>query len=213
MPYYRRAYVPGGTFFFTLVTENRAPILCDNLGRSLLHKAIAECRRRRPFAIDAMVLLPDHLHMMMTLPPGDANFSLRMAALKAYFTRAFLLAGGTEQARSESRIRKRRRGVWQRWFWEHTIRDREDHRRHFDYIHYNPVKHAVARCAHDWPYSTFHRHADAGVYTRQWQCACDGRVTKPMAFDGLDVEMIECEESERRHVAECERVISGIHGG
>src|SRR5438552_1488608 len=121
MPFYRRLFRSGGTFFFTLVTENRAPILCEDLSRTILHDAIATCANRPPFSLDAIVLLPDHFHMLITLPENDADFSTRISAIKAHFTHHFLASGGTEQVREQSRIRKRRRGVWQRWFWEHLI--------------------------------------------------------------------------------------------
>src|SRR5215208_6246249 len=97
MPMYRRAHVPGGTLFLTLVTENRAPLFHDDAVRRLLHDAFAECRRRRPFVLDAIILLLDPLHVMLTLPPDDADLSTRVAAIKASFTSAYLAAGGAEQ--------------------------------------------------------------------------------------------------------------------
>lgn len=191
MPTFRRAFSPGGTYFFTLVTENRAPILCDDLSRKLLHNAIATCATRGPFTLDAIVLLPDHLHILMTLPHNDTDFSTRISAIKANFTHNFLASGGSEQSRDATRIRKRRRGVWQRWFWEHLIRDQEDLNRHLDYIHYNPVKHGLASCPHAWPHSTFGRFVKDDCYTEDWQCSCDGRQCAPMKFDGLEVSRME----------------------
>lgn len=181
MPSYRRAVVPGGTFFLTLVTEGREPIFADQRWRGLLGDCLREASHRRPFATEAIVLLPDHLHLLMTLPSGDADFSTRVASIKATFTRAYLDAGGVEQPRSESRMRKRRRGVWQRWFWEHTIRDEDDLHRHLDYIHYNPVKHGLARCPHAWDASSFGRHVGMSNYATDWCCACHGRT--PMVPD------------------------------
>jgi putative transposase len=193
MPTYRRLLVPGGTYFLTLVTENRAPLFLEAAARQMLHDAIADCRRRRPFDLEAGVLLDDHLHFLITLPPGDADFSTRVAAIKAGFTRAFLAAGGAEQPRSAARVRKRRRGVWQRWFWEHRIRDVEDLNRHLDYIHYNPVKHGRAPCPHAWPHSSFQRHVRLGSYESDWQCSCNGRTCPPPDFSGLAVGEIEGE--------------------
>jgi putative transposase len=151
MPNFRRQHVSGGTYFFTLVTENRRAILCTESARSILHRAIDDCRRDRPFDAVAIVLLPDHLHAIWTLPHGDAGFSIRWARIKAQFTREWLTHGGQEQGRSSSRLQQRRRGVWQRRFWEHLIRDAKDYESHFHYIHYNPVKHEVVRCPHEYP--------------------------------------------------------------
>jgi putative transposase len=148
MPNYRRAFRPGGTFFFTLVTHGRARFLCDELARTLLRRAIDDCRAAAPFEVDAFVLLPDHLHTMWTPPAGDGDFSTRWMRIKRSFTCGWLAAGGREGAVSDSRRRNRRRGVWQRRFWEHVIRDPTDYQRHLDYIHYNPVKHKLARCPH-----------------------------------------------------------------
>ncbi len=190
MPCYRRAHIPGGTFFFTLVTECRVPLFQDEAIRQLLSSAIAECGRRHPFVLDAIVLLPDHLHLLMTLPPEVADFSIRIASMKAIFTRKFRAAGGREQARTTSRIRKRRRGVWQRWFWEHAIRDDEDLNHHLDYIHYNPVKHGLVKCPHAWPHSTFNRHVAQGAYSSDWLCCCQHPIRPPdfrrLALDRME---------------------------
>lgn len=186
MSSYRRAFAPGGTFFFTVVTDNRAPILCGDLARELLRNAIRRCLDERPFELVAVVLLPDHLHAIWTLPPNDTDYATRWAAIKADFTRAWLAAGGEEQGRSESRLRERRRGVWQRKFWEHLIRDERDLGQHLDYIHFNPVKHGLAACPHAWPHSSFHAWVRARGYEENWGCACAGRSVKLPSFEGLD---------------------------
>ena len=191
MPNYIRAYRPGGTFFFTLVTYDRAPFLCDPLARQFLHDAIDECRAARPFTMDAIVLLPDHLHAMWTLPEDDPDFSTRWGVIKKTFTQKWLSAGGECGAVSESRFNNRRRGVWQRRFWEHVIRDVDDPEKHLNYVHYNPVKHALAPCPHHWEWSSFHLHVDRSIYAHDWCCACDGRVTKPPDFTGLDTTAME----------------------
>lgn len=191
MPSYRRAHAPGGTFCFTLVTESRAPIFESEHARRLLHDAIAECAKRRPFVLDAIVLLPDHGHMLMTLPEGDGGYSMRLAAIKATFTRSYLAGGGVEQVRSAARVAKRRRGVWQRWFWEHLIRDQDDFNAHLNYIHYNPVKHGLAKCPHAWTFSSFHRWVERGGYAADWQCTCNGQPNVPPRFDSLAVERME----------------------
>jgi putative transposase len=174
MPNYRRAYRPGGTFFITQVTEHRAALFLDAHARALLHASIASCRQARPFTIDAIVLLPDHLHMLLTLPEGDGDFSKRLGYIKAHFTRAFLASGGAEQARTGSRRRQGYRAVWQRRFYEHTIRDEEDLHQHVNYIHYNPVKHGLTQCPHEWPHSTFEQFVKRGVYSPTWCCVCNG---------------------------------------
>lgn len=168
MPNYRRAYVPGGMFFFTLVTERRARILTDPLARQLLREAFHGCRTRWPFRVEAIVLLPDHLHTIWSLPRGDTAYSRRLAWIKKEFTKSWIAEGGTEEAVSDSRHRNRRRGVWQRRFWEHSLEDEDDLERHFDYIHYNPVKHGLVRAPSAWPYSSFHRFVRLGAYPPEW---------------------------------------------
>src|SRR4051812_44090077 len=173
MPYYRRRRLPGGTFFLTLVTENRAALFANDGARALLRAAIERCRELHPFVVDAIVLLPDHLHLLITLPPGDDDYPTRLANLKAGFTRGYLAAGGAEQVRSASQIRQRGRAVWLKRYWEHTIRDDEDLRNHYDYVCYNPVKHGVASCPHAWPHSSFGRLVAAGRYPVDWCCQCN----------------------------------------
>ncbi len=168
MSHYRRCYQPGGSFFLTVVTEHRRPILCSDLGRGALRAAILESQGRWPFRLDAMVLLPDHFHVILVLPPGDTDYSKRLGFIKKGFTQTWLAHGGIEQFRSASRHRQRRRGVWQRRFWEHTLRDECDYNNHLNYIHFNPVKHGYVACPADWPYSSFHRWVDRGFYEPTW---------------------------------------------
>jgi putative transposase len=187
MSNYRRAYVPGGSYFFTVVTERRAPILCTETSRACLREALLECRRRWPFRIDAMVLLNEHLHAIWTLTEGDTRYSTRWGWIKKEFTKAYLAAGGTEQPRNASRLRQRRRGVLHRRFWEHAIRDEADYFKHFDYLHYNPVKHGYVECVRDWPYSTFHKWVKHGVYAPDWGCKIQGL----LEFGDLDTTAME----------------------
>jgi len=163
MPHYTRAYVPGGTFFFTVaLLERRRRLLTEHIDG--LRTVFAAARQRRPFTIDAIVILPDHLHCIWTLPQGDSDFSTRWHDIKARFS-ARIPQGERLSAR---RVRKGERGIWQRRFWEHAIRSEDDFARHFDYIHYNPVKHGrVVRVA-DWPHSSFHRWVKEGVYPLDW---------------------------------------------
>ncbi len=182
MPHYRRPFSPGGTFFFTVVTQDRQPILCSDLVRPLLRAAIAATRAERPFDQLAMVLLNDHLHALWALPPGDSDFSTRWAAIKARFTRAFLAAGATEATITADRALHGGRGVWQQRFYDHLIRDEDDRNRHLDYIHYNPVKHGVATCPHTYPYSTFSKWVERKAYESDWCCTCEGRIVRPPDF-------------------------------
>ncbi|MCG3148829.1 MAG: REP-associated tyrosine transposase [Verrucomicrobiae bacterium] len=186
MPNYRRWFVPGATYFFTLVTENRVPLFAGEIARANLRTAIAECRQRWPFELNAIVLLPEHLHMLWTLPGGDVDFPRRIAWIKRAFTQDWLLAGGAEQPMTDSRQHRRRRGVWQRSFWEHTIRDDTDFGRHLDYIHYNPVKHGLVTCPHQWSFSSFQQWIERGVYAIEWGCACGARKPAAITFADLD---------------------------
>ena len=150
MPEYRRRLLHGGTYFFTVVTARRQPILCQPTARRLLHDAIEGCRQQSPFEIVAMVLLPEHLHALWTLPPADSDYSSRWSRIKARFTSQWLSRGGDETEVSAAKQSRRQRGVWQPRFHEHTIRDEDDLESHFHYLHYNPVKHGLCGCPHEW---------------------------------------------------------------
>jgi len=159
---YKRSITPGATYFFTVVTCDRKKLLCHDENPNLLKKAFEIVKTRHPFTIDAIVLLPDHLHCLWTLPPDDNDFSNRWMLIKSMFTRS--CHDPFHNALTNSRIAKRERNIWQRRFWEHRIRDDEDRNRHMDYIHYNPVKHGLVNSPVDWRYSSFHRYVKAGVY-------------------------------------------------
>lgn len=159
---YRRNVVPGGTYFFTVtLAERSSSTLIDHVGE--LRQAFRIARRERPFDIDAIVILPDHLHVIFTLPPGDADFSGRWRRIKGYFSNR-LIASGTAAAR----FRNGELALWQRRYWEHTIRDDRDFAQHVDYIHFNPVKHGLASRVRDWPYSSFHRYVRHGILPADW---------------------------------------------
>jgi putative transposase len=125
-----------------------------------LREAFRETRQDHPFEIDAIVILPEHLHCIWQLPPDDSDYSTRWRLIKARFSMAI---PKTERI-SKSRIRKSERGIWQRSYWEHAIRDQRDYQNHVDYIHYNPVKHGHAKAAKDWPYPSFHLWLKRGYY-------------------------------------------------
>ncbi len=183
MPEYRRWFVPGGTVFLTVVTFGRAPLLAEPAGVDRLRRAVAAVRAERPFEFPAAVILPDHAHFLWTLPPGDSDYPKRVGRMKALFTKSLPATDGHKSAPSASRRRHREGGVWQRRYWEHTIRDEDDFKTHLDYIHFNPVKHGVATCPHAWPWSSFARWVRAGEYTPDWGCACGGKEVK---FPHLD---------------------------
>jgi putative transposase len=163
MPDYRRNRVPGGTYFFTVnLLERRSRLLVEHI--DAFREAVRQVRARKPFHIDAWVVLPDHAHCVWTLPPGDTDYSSRWKAIKIAFAKSL---PKTERL-SAARARKGERGIWQRRFWEHTIRDERDYAAHVDYVHINPFKHELVRQVSAWPYSSFHRLVAAGVYPNDW---------------------------------------------
>ncbi len=163
---YRRANISGGSFFFTLVTEKRRALFGDRENVDVLREAFRNVKAKRPFVIDAIVIMPDHLHCIWTLPPGDGDFSVRWRLIKTWFTkhcRAELRA-----PQGYSRHQKNEQSLWQRRFWEHTLRDETDFARHVEYIHYNPVKHGYVDTPGEWPYSSFQRYVAAGTFPANW---------------------------------------------
>jgi len=174
MPAYTRAFVPGGTFYFTVVTHRRRAFLTRPDARACLRAALLRVLERRPFRIEAIVLLPDHLHTIWTLPEGDSDYSTRWRLIKYYSTRRLLQTLHSEASQSSSRRDKGERGIWQRRFWERTVRDEQEYQALCDYIHYNPVRHGLASCPHAWPYSSFQRFVRQRVYRVDWQCGCRG---------------------------------------
>ncbi len=162
---YRRSIIPGGTYFFTLVTYNRARILAEANSISLLREAFRYVMGRHPFQLDACVILPDHLHAIWTLPDGDCDYSMRWRLIKSYFSHR---AEEMSSVLTGSRAGKHEKAIWQRRFWEHCIRDEADFENHLHYIHYNPVKHGFVGSPGDWPYSSFKNWVRKGVYTVDW---------------------------------------------
>ena len=172
---YRRWYRPGGTYFFTVVTERRRPLFADAGNRQRLRAAMREVFATLPTTVVAGVILPDHLHAIWTLPDDDDDFSTRWRNIKAAFTKRYLADGGIEADRSASRIARRNRGVWQRRFWEHLVRHSDDLNRDVEYIHFNPVKHGHALCPHRWEASSFGCWVERGDYPMDWCCICEGK--------------------------------------
>ncbi len=160
---YRRARVGGGTYFFTVNLADRdSTLLVDEIGA--LRTAMGYVKKRHPFRIDAVVVLPDHLHALWTLPENDRDFPTRWMLIKSTFSR--MLPWG--ERRRESRLKKGERGIWQRRYWEHLIRDERDLSAHVDYIHWNPVKHGYVDQVVQWPHSSFHRYVREGLLPASW---------------------------------------------
>lgn len=175
MPNYRRAWHPGGTYFFTVN-------LLERSGNHLLVKHITELRESirsvkvtHPFTIHAMVVLPDHLHCVIELPQGDGDFATRWRLIKGQFSKSI----PPTETLSAVRLRRGERGIWQRRYWEHLIRDEKDFAAHMDYVHINPLKHGLVNRVGDWPYSTFHRLVEIGVYPYDWA----GGDLEPLDYD------------------------------
>ena len=163
MPNFRRVRVPGGTWLFTVnLLERKQRLLTERMVN--LRLAIARTKRAHPFRVEALVVLPDHLHAVLTLPPGDSNFSTRWRLIKTGFAKSL---PNTERL-SSVREAKGERGIWQRRFWEHYIRDEHDLIQHVRYCYYNPVKHGHVTRMSDWPHSTFHRDVRPGRFEQDF---------------------------------------------
>ena len=163
LPDYRRNRVPGGTYFFTVnLLDRRSSLLVDQIED--LRESVWRVRELMPFHIDAWVVLPEHMHALWTLPAGDADYSRRWQAIKMAFTKRVTIG----EAVSASRQTRGERGIWQRRYWEHTIRDEQDYAAHMDYTHFNPVKHGLAAHAAAWPFSSLHRCVETGLYPPGW---------------------------------------------
>ena len=162
-------------------------IFDDGTARTILGDAIRKELKHRPFELVAIALLPDHLHAIWTLPPGDAEYPDRWKSITAHFTTNWLASGGHESFVSSGYHKQRRRGVWQPRFMEHTIRDEQDLHHHADYLHWNPVKHHHANCPKDWPWSSFHRFVQSGSYPPDWGCANQS----PPDFGNANEDLIE----------------------
>jgi putative transposase len=163
MPRYRRAIIPGGTFFFTVVIADRADdLLVRHVDR--LQHSYQSISTRLPFETIAICILPDHLHAIWSLPQGDADFSRRWSLIKSGFSRGLPAAA----SRSARHIAKREKGLWQHRYWEHAIRDERDLARHIDYVHFNPVKHGLVTRVREWPHSSFHQYVERGDLPEDW---------------------------------------------
>ena len=162
MVHYRRNRLAGGTYFFTVtLRDRRSDVLVRHVG--LLLEAFRSVRVERPFTIDAIVILPEHLHTVWTLPEGDADYSGRWRAIKSRFTHALRATGIPLNCDKRGEY-----ALWQRRFWEHTIRDASDYAHHVDYCHWNPIKHGLVQHLADRSYSSFHRYVRHGLLSPDW---------------------------------------------
>ncbi len=160
---YRRSLVASGTFFFTVnLADRQSDLLVAHV--ESLRSVVRLTRQRHPFEIVAMVVLPDHLHAIWRLPENDTDYPTRWSLIKAGFSRRL----AKSESIGASRLRKRERGIWQRRYWEHQIRDDDDLDRHVAYVHFNPVKHGYVERAIDWPYSSIHRYVGEGAVSETW---------------------------------------------
>jgi putative transposase len=163
LPNYHRNLVPGGTYFFTAnLRDRRSDLLVTHI--ETLREAVRQARRRAPFHIDAWVVLPDHMHCIWTLPEGDADYPSRWRAIKMAFSKSL----PPVENRTPVLLKRGERGIWQRRYWEHTIRDERNYAVHLDYVHFNPVKHGLVQRPGDWPYSSFRRCVAQGLYPADW---------------------------------------------
>ncbi|MDB5799214.1 MAG: transposase [Rhodocyclales bacterium] len=175
MPDYRRAWQPGGTYFFTVNLLHRRgnDLLTRHI--ELLRQVVREVQERHPFKIHAWIVLPEHLHCILELPEGNADFALRWRLIKMSFSKSIF----QDEPRNASRIKRGERGIWQRRYWEHLIRDEDDYRAHMDYVHINPLKHGLVKRVGDWPYSTFHRLVREGIYPADWAGGFEENIEVP----------------------------------
>ncbi len=163
MPNYLRYRIPGGCYFFTVnLLERKSTLLVDHI--DLLRESVRACKQKRPFHIDAWVVLPEHMHCIWTLPVGDDDFSNRWKIIKVHFSKGLPKL----ERLSKVRIKRGERGIWQRRFWEHAVRDDSDYENHMNYVHFNPVKHRYVDKVIDWPFSSFHHHVKKGTYSKDW---------------------------------------------
>ncbi|MEW6441396.1 MAG: transposase [bacterium] len=169
---YRRHYVEGGCYFFTVVTHGRSRLLTEGGRFERLTNSFHYAIRKRPFVVEAMVVLPDHLHCIWNMPQNDADFSIRWMLIKRHFS------AGIKAVPND----RREKPIWQRRFWEHRIRDEQDLERHMDYVFYNPVKHGYVKRPADWEYGSLRQAIARGLYAEGWGAE------EPRSVTGLELE-------------------------
>lgn len=168
MPNYRRVKIEGATLFVTIVTYKRLPTFLNPQARQILHYAWNTTAKGLPFTTDAICLLPNHIHALITLPEHEWDYSTRIREVKRLFTKGYNTTFGKQDEQNQSRLNKKEAALWQRRFWDHVIRDEIDYQNHFDYIHYNPVHHGLVKNVASWQWSSFHRYVKLGIYDEDW---------------------------------------------
>jgi putative transposase len=168
MPHYRRVKLKGTTVFITMVTYKRLPILANPQSRQILRYAWHVTNQHFPFTTDAICLLPNHIHTLITLPEDEWDYAIRVREIKRLFTKGYLISNSEHENRNQSRLNKKEAAVWQRRYWDHIIRDEIDYQNHFDYIHFNPVHHCLVDNVASWQWSSFHHYVRLGVYDEDW---------------------------------------------
>ncbi|CAG1000445.1 REP-associated tyrosine transposase [Methylophilaceae bacterium] len=166
MSEYRRSR-EGSAYFFTVVTCQREHFLGSAESVNTFEEILNEVKLRHSFEVEACVILPDHIHAIWRLFDGDVTYSMLWGYIKKEFSKR-MKDKLPVSVQTSSRLRHRESMVWQRRFWEHQIRDEKDFQAHFDYIHFNPVKHGLVHKPDDWQFSTFHKHVDSGIYSKDW---------------------------------------------
>ncbi len=167
---YKRNFVAGGTYFFTINSFNKQKFFTSPVFRSALRKATSHTKQKLPFEINAWVLLPDHLHCIWTLPENDHNYSARWSMIKCMVTQQCKYHFLQHHLSNPSRFKRNESTIWQRRFWEHTITNEYDYENHLNYIYWDPVKHGYSGSVNEWPFSTFHRDVKKGLYDEKWVC-------------------------------------------
>ncbi len=170
---YRRAWHKGGMYFFTVNCLQRKNNDCLVCNIDLLREVVVKVKNTHPFIIHGWVVLPEHMHCVMELPEGDDDFAKRWMLIKMLFSRGISKNEGCMKVR----IKRRERGIWQRRYWEHLIKDEKDYQAHMDYVLINPLKHGLVKQVKDWPYSTFHKLVERGVYAQDWGGGMEGSLS------------------------------------
>jgi putative transposase len=168
MSNYRRVNIQGGTYFFTIVTNQRKHLFLNDIAIDLFLEALFHVKNYHPFFNLAYCILPDHIHFLWEMPFNDANYSIQIGEIKKRFSKHYIAEYGMPNIISQSQRNRGETGIWQRRFWEHYIRDEDDLKRHINYIHYNPVNHGLVDRVNEWSASSFFDYVDQGYYDFDW---------------------------------------------